>query len=410
MTNTIETIPGIYIGKRNSNFKTLIMSVLKKGNISDKYLSLLLTEESILIYSDVFTSDSVDKANNYQVYEQLGDLTGNKFIVWYIYERFPQLNCTEGVKVVARLRINYVAKQSFFKIAQDLGFWEYISATKDLRMRKMKSLLEDAFEAFIGATELILDRKIGKGFGYRIAYRILKGIFDELPISLKYEDLYDPKTRLKELSDFYTDRLGSIVYEETRDEKLTHSTVYRMEGDKKSRKVVIGQGSAALKSDAQQKAAGIALETLKRQGFSKPIPKIYDQFDSKGNIGKEEEEKDIHIDPEHINDLILSKDRTKYQNKYQTTLIAEVCRKRDLDLMRKLYKLKPNPNIPDTDGLKPLDLLFIGKTDEKVVKKILRRLIKLGCDMEMQESIFDAYFTKYKNFFFSGIRKEIKVV
>src|SRR3990167_10204011 len=235
MTNTIETIPGIYIGKRNSNFKTLIMSVLKKGNISDKYLSLLLTEESILIYSDVFTSDSVDKANNYQVYEQLGDLTGNKFIVWYIYERFPQLNCTEGVKVVARLRINYVAKQSFFKIAQDLGFWEYISATKDLRMRKMKSLLEDAFEAFIGATELILDRKIGKGFGYRIAYRILKGIFDELPISLKYEDLYDPKTRLKELSDFYTDRLGSIVYEETRDEKLTHSTVYRMEGDKKCR-------------------------------------------------------------------------------------------------------------------------------------------------------------------------------
>ncbi len=117
---------GIYLGSRGSDFKALIVTLLQKGNIKEKYIKILTDDDSMKIYGCAFTSELVDPANNYQVLEQVGDLTGNKFIVNYMYQRFPQLDCAEGVKVVARLRINYGAKESFCEIARKLGFWDFI--------------------------------------------------------------------------------------------------------------------------------------------------------------------------------------------------------------------------------------------------------------------------------------------
>ena len=138
---TSDHVQGIYLGSRGEDFKKLIRSVLKKSKLKKKYIDMLTDNESMKSYASAFTSDSVDEDNNYQVMEQLGDLTGNKFIVMYMYKRFPQLKCSEGVKVVARLRINYGSKNSFAEFARKLGFWTFISATNDLRQRKMKSLL-----------------------------------------------------------------------------------------------------------------------------------------------------------------------------------------------------------------------------------------------------------------------------
>ena len=114
---------GIYLGNRSDDFKKLIVSVLSKGGLKSRYIKMLTDDESMKIYSCAFTSELVDPDNSYQVLEQVGDLAGNKFIVNYMYNRFPQLDCTEGVKVIARLRINYGAKESFAEIARKLGFW-----------------------------------------------------------------------------------------------------------------------------------------------------------------------------------------------------------------------------------------------------------------------------------------------
>lgn len=187
--NTLETIPGLYIADRGSKFKTLITSVLKRGIKKQKYLNILTDDQSMEVFSTAFTSQVVDPENNYDQLEQNGDLSANKFIVTYIYRRFPQLKCTDGVKVAARLRINFGSKQSFFKIAEDLGFWEFITATNDLRQRKMKSLLEDVFEAFLGVVETIIDERVKMGKGYSMVYKILESVFDEMEISLAYEDL-----------------------------------------------------------------------------------------------------------------------------------------------------------------------------------------------------------------------------
>ena len=279
----------IYLGPREETFRTFIKSLLERSKLKTKYVNILTDTKSMEIYGQAFTSSSANAQENYEVFEQLGDVTANKFIVWYMYRRFPQLSCTQGVKVVARLRINYGAKQSFSQIGDALGFWNFISATVDDRSRKKKSLLEDALEAFIGATEFLIDTKIRLGVGYAIVYDILSNIFDEIPISLKYEDLYDAKTRLKELFDHYGHELGVLLYEETREEipgiqTPTVSTVKRVvngHGKNKTEggvQFTLGQGTAALKGDAQQKAAAAALLFLKKQNYSKDIPLEYKHF------------------------------------------------------------------------------------------------------------------------------------
>lgn len=265
----------IYKGPRGPEFKKLIHDLLKRGNLKEKYINILLDNDSMLIYNDAFTASSANVENNYEVFEQLGDVTANKFIVWYMHRRFPQLNCALGVKIVARLRINYGAKQSFSKIAESLGFWDFISASEEERNRRKKSLLEDVLESIIGAIEFILDTRIAFGVGYAIVYDILSSIFDDMNISLLYDDLYDPKTRLKELFDMHGGKLGKIAYEESKTGMITTSTLYRLHG---GQKIKIGSGSAALKSDAQQRAATDALRYLKSQGYEKLIPPEYKYF------------------------------------------------------------------------------------------------------------------------------------
>ena len=269
-----ETIYKVYEGSRGDEFKDCLRSVLERASLKRKYIDLLLSPEGMEIYNTAFTSSSADEYNNYEVFEQLGDLSANKFINWYMYRRFPQLNCPQGVKVVARLRINYGSKQSFWKISQGLGFWDFITASDDERSSKMKPLLEDTLESFIGATEYFLDSKIRLGVGYAIVYDILASIFDNMPISLEYTDLYDEKTRLKELFDYFKN-LGVLKYKETKTDMITTSTAYYITG---VRTVHIGQGVASLKSDAQKLAAAQGLKTLERMGYTKPIPEIYAMF------------------------------------------------------------------------------------------------------------------------------------
>lgn len=268
----------IYKGSRGKDFKDLIFNLLVTSKLKIHYINLLMNDENMKIYDKVFTSDSADSEDNYEVYEQFGDITANKFIVWYMHRRFPKLMCPQGVKVVARLRINYGAKQSFASIADGLGFWDFISASEEERSRNKKPLLEDVFEAFIGATEFIIDSNIKECVGYSVAYNILSSIFDKMDISLKYEDLYDAKTRLKELFDFYgADVLGALKYETIKceGEKINRANVYQIY---KGRSYKLGEGIASLKGDSEQRAASFAIQNMKTRGYYKPVPEIYSFF------------------------------------------------------------------------------------------------------------------------------------
>jgi dsRNA-specific ribonuclease len=306
MASMTEQSNEIYLGSRGSDFKEMITSFLNRGNLKAKYINLLTSDENMTLYSQAFTSDTVNPDNNYEVFEQLGDVSANKFIVWYSYKRYPQLFCPSGVPVVAHLRINYGAKKTFFKIGETLGFWNFISASVDERMRKKKDLLEDVFEAIIGVTEYILDNRFRPGVGYGIIYDIMTNIFNELEMSLEYEDLKSSKTRLKEIFDKNTN-IGELEYIAIKDRDL--QTVYTFlvppskqrevckycssifnskDGLKKHIElcparfqeaqrnwILLGKEKAALKHDAEMKSAEIAINTLAKMGYTTIIPKAH---------------------------------------------------------------------------------------------------------------------------------------
>lgn len=289
----------IYRGIRGDEFKQFISGLLARGKITPKYMDILTNDNSMKEYDKVFTAKEVDSNDNYEIYEKLGDPTANKFIVWYMYRRFPQLDCAEGVSVIARLLINYGAKASFARLGDDLGFWPFITQTIEKREVSKKTLVEDCFEAFIGCTEYLLDKNTRMGVGYAVVYDILASIFDKEDISLKYEDLYDPITRLKEVFDFFnkkgsTNKLGAYTIITTKNptNQINSSTVYLARGKReavpdngpndtllpKSSWEVLGRGMAASKSDSQQKAAEQAIRNLRSMGFSKEEPEKYRLF------------------------------------------------------------------------------------------------------------------------------------
>jgi dsRNA-specific ribonuclease len=425
---SLEPVSGIYLGDRGIAFKKLILSLLKKGNLKEKYIDILTTRESMEIYASAFTSEQVDENNNYQVYEQLGDLTGNKFIVFYIYKRFPQLRCAKGVKVAARLRINLGSKNSFCSIAENFGFWDFISATNELRQRKKKPLLEDVFEAFLGATETIIDEKTKIGNGYACVFKILSAIFDEINISLNYEDLYDAKTRLKELFDIFSDKLGPLRYEERREDMIAYSMIYRLDGAKYEtrpdgtvntnsivgsyRKVLIGQGSAALKADAEQIAATDALKNLALQGFVKYAPAIYATFSEDYEKTKTTEQDILKIigKQEDINNLFPTRGKSKYQTKYTSTALSHYCRQRDFSGIKNCIKMGANPNIKDSEGLSSLDILLIGKTDKKFIYKVLNRFFKETDKLDIHKNILERYYNNYKDDIFVKLVEKFNII
>ena len=289
---------GIYYGSRGEDFQNMIKDILKKANLKEHYLNILLTKESMEKYGFGFTSDTADKINNYQVFENLGDLAANKILVCYLFKKFPKIDQTAGNPVLARSRIKYGSKQSFFPIAESLGFWNFITATHDHRKKEKKKLLEDVFEAFLGVTEYLIDKHFPIGVGYHVNYCILSNILDEnLKISFRYTDLYDSKTILKELFDSIKKdfkkgigQFSDIIYSNSVENKITKlKTVHiyqffdsnpeltdkqKLAGYKK----LLGTGTAAHTKDAEQKAAENAIETMRKMGFHKPPPPIFEEL------------------------------------------------------------------------------------------------------------------------------------
>jgi len=142
-----------YIGNRGDAFDQLILSLLRKGKLTKTLIGKVFDKN---LFSQIFTHPSISE-ENYEYYEFLGDLVVNKSIGQYLTRRFPQLRCPQGVRVLTRLKINLVSKKVLAEFAESLGFWDYISATQEYRMTKKKPMLEDCFEAFMGALEQQID-------------------------------------------------------------------------------------------------------------------------------------------------------------------------------------------------------------------------------------------------------------
>lgn len=265
----------------NQRFQEKVRGFLRLSFLKKEHIEAITGEEGMALYEQAFTHYSVSGLN-YEWLEILGDATLNKCIVWYINGRFPQLRNAEGVKVIARLKIKLVSKNSFSEIAEQFGFLPFIRMNEE-NMRaslNLRSVLEDVLEAFFGATELLIDKHFGEGSGCGVCFRLLKNIMDRKHISLKYEDLYDPITRLKETFDIHRSLLwGQARYENIKDGHTQHVVVYQFDPFTR-KKAEIGRGSAASLDEAKQAAAADAIEKMSAHGIRRPIPEYYTRLES----------------------------------------------------------------------------------------------------------------------------------
>jgi dsRNA-specific ribonuclease len=293
--------------------------------------------------------------------------------------------------------INYGSKNSFYKLADEAGFWEFISAPNEMRARKKKDLLEDTFEAYLGAVTVILNREALEARvgpitrpGYSACYNILSTLFDEMKISLAHEDLYDAKTRLKETFDMFGEKLGknpAYKEQERGDDGLVYSTVYSVIGGKWNK---IGDGVATKKADAQQAAATSAIETLGKRGIRKMAPALYRQF-STGELKQEEiTEADVkrlitrpgfEEAPPGIDTLYQTRGKSKHQARYASTYLGKYCFEHNYGGIKACLSLGACPNVRDTYGLTAFDLLLTTSPGPRMVRHVLKKFLKKGSVM-----------------------------
>ena len=279
-------------GVRGKDFKNFIKSLLLISKIKSKYIDSLTDDCHLKYYEIAFTHKDYDTENNYEFFELLGDATLNKSLVWYLKDRFPVLNNADGVKILSRLKINLVSKESFAQIARDYNFEPYISFTTEMKIKCLDSVLEDCVESFFGVTEALVNQ-FYDGLGYKICFNILKAILDKRKISLRYQDLYDSVTRLKECFDYYSSPYliekcpyiwGKLQFQSFKDIETNEQVVSIYQFCRNSgRKEMIAQRRGKILDETRKQMCEEYLNFLNQKNFSKPIPKYYQILEKYSN-------------------------------------------------------------------------------------------------------------------------------
>ena len=216
---------------------------------------------------------------SYENLEFLGDRVIELCVVWYLYLRFPMQD--EGFKT--KIKTKLVSTDSLAKMALYLGFNKHLILSKHVddvcSGRENKHILEDSFEAFIGA--LFLDQQeqhkdIKEEDGgitwkdgtilphscpaWNICHAIVIRLMEEC---MDIDELVDTDTNYKDQLLQKYQQLYSItpVYKELGIEGPPHSRMFIM-GVCAPNGTIFTKGKANSKKKAEQLASKKAIELL----------------------------------------------------------------------------------------------------------------------------------------------------
>lgn len=226
----------------NKRLKPLLSSLKVKGH-------------DYKLYEAAFTHPSVNlgehKVIDYQRLEFVGDSVLGAIIATLSYKLQPNLH--EGP--LTRLRSSLVDTEALSRLALSYHFDKYIKVGNSFSgdIAKSHKILEDVFEAFVGA--LYLDR------GFEYTFKVIEKIFKNKIIHFNYEDSVDYKTKLQELlqADHHTDVNYRVLNRRGPANAPSFKVGLFYDG------VCLGTGIGGSKKKAEQEAARSALKKLARK-------------------------------------------------------------------------------------------------------------------------------------------------
>lgn len=211
--------------------------------IKNEYINI---DPSILINNVPNTLNLFDKSN--ERLEFLGDTVIKCIFSEYLFKRFD----TENEGFLTKLKTKIEDKESLARYAKRLGIDQYLIISKHIEEnngRNSNKLLEDAFEAFIGALYLDLGFEICKEF----LTIILETEVDYAGI------LYQDTNYKNQLLIFYhKNKWSNPIYVEIKSEGPINKRLFTM-GVKNFNNEIITEATDISKQKAEQKCALLAL-------------------------------------------------------------------------------------------------------------------------------------------------------
>ena len=269
-------------------FKELIANFLSRSKLRREYIDLFTNEKNLQKFKIAFTDASFDQNTNYEYYEFVGDVVVNKTLVFYILYRFPQVK-KQGW--LTKIKHYLMSGRYLGMLADKYGFFPHIRFAGKVQEafeqnpilhhnEEYTKLLENVFEAFVGCFMEICDEIFYYGVGDHLMFEIFKSLLDAEEISIKYEDIFDPVSRLKEIYDqmkipfnthFSTFENKNAIF----DRKFTTNVYYTREGY--TNKVQIATHTGRSKDETRRAAALIAIKIIleNRPDIKERIPSYF---------------------------------------------------------------------------------------------------------------------------------------
>lgn len=305
------------------DFKTFILDILKhRCRLKEKTIYRAFDNPaSWTIMEQAFTHKSLGVESNYELLEFEGDVELNLAVVIWIRETYPDI---VNVGWLTKIKHKLIGKHALATAASQNGFTQHIKFHPALHAiiaaysdpmdnSDYEDMHEDTVEALCGAIVRILNTHTTRGVGHVAVCNLIKSFLDNADVSVTYEDIYDPKTRMKEVFDKYgwSDKFCNlrtclVVYDlnesdegrqramrdyqrgindHGRREILETTDAFMTLGyycDQNRRKVLLSVTTGPTKKKAEHKAANIVVARLKEMGFSvKPKDPYTNQVHSK---------------------------------------------------------------------------------------------------------------------------------
>ena len=217
----------------------------------EKRLGYQFKNQNLII--EALTHKSSKQPYNNERLEFLGDAVLDLIVGEYLYHEFEGV--AEGE--LSKLRASLVNEKSFEKLARLLHLGEYIYislAEENNNGREKSSLLSNAFEAIIGA--LYLEAGLEKARALAIA--LLEEAYPKIDMDAIFRD---HKTTLQELTQAHFGMTPE--YRLVRSFGPDHKKEFEIAVSVRGNDLALASGKS--KKEAQQKAAMIALDILKKE-------------------------------------------------------------------------------------------------------------------------------------------------